>query len=110
MSLINTVTQAVAYVGAAIIVWGALLGAVGFVRVEFARLRGRPDAAANETVRVRFGSYLLLGMEFLIAAEIMQTVFKPTLTDVAILGGIVIIRTVISFFLNRDIAASRTGS
>jgi uncharacterized membrane protein len=110
MSLLNTVTQAVAYVGAAIIVWGALLGAVGFIRAEFARLRGRADAAVNETVRVRFGSYLLLGMEFLIAADIMQTVFKPTLTDVAILGGIVIIRTVISYFLNRDIAASRPGS
>jgi uncharacterized membrane protein len=37
-------------------------------------------------------------------------VFKPTLTDVAILGGIVVIRTVISFFLNRDVAASRPGS
>jgi uncharacterized membrane protein len=110
MSLLNTVTQTVAYVGAAIIVWGALLGAVGFIRVEFARLRGRADAAANETVRVRFGSYLLLGMEFLIAADIMQTVFKPTLTDVAILGGIVIIRTVISYFLNRDIVASRPGA
>ena len=71
MSLINTVTQAVAYVGAAIIVWGALLGAVGFVRAEFCRLRGRPDTVANETVRVRFGSYLLLGLEFLIAGPLV---------------------------------------
>jgi len=37
-------------------------------------------------------------------------VFKPTLTDVATLGGIVVIRTVFSCFLNRDIAASRPGS
>jgi uncharacterized membrane protein len=37
-------------------------------------------------------------------------VFKPTLTDVAILGGIVVIRTVMSYFLNRDIAASRPGT
>jgi len=110
MLVLNTVARVVAYIGAAIIVWGALLGVVGFIRVEFARLRGRSDPAASGTVRVRFGSYLLLGLEFLIAADIMQTVFKPTLTDVAILGGIVIIRTVISFFLNRDIAANRPGS
>lgn len=110
MFVLNIVARVVAYIGAAIIVWGALLGAVGFIRAEFCRLRGRPDAVANETVRVRFGSYLLLGLEFLIAADIMQTVFKPTLTDVAILGGIVVIRTVISFFLNRDIAASRPWS
>lgn len=110
MFVLNIVSRVVAYVGAAIIVWGALLGVVGFIRAEFARLRGRSDPAANETVRLRFGSYLLLGLEFLIAADIMQTVFKPTLTDVAILGGIVVIRTVISFFLNRDIAACRPGS
>ena len=107
--MLNTVGMVVAYIGAAIIVWGALLGAVGFCRAEFARLRGKADIAVNETVRVRFGSYLLLGLEFLIAADIIETVVRPTLTDVAILGGIVIIRTVISFFLNRDIAASRTS-
>ena len=110
LTLLQIVAQAVAYLGAAVIVWGALLGAVGFVRAEFARLRGHPDAGSNETVRVRFGSYLLLGLEFLIAADVIQTVVKPTITDVAILGGIVVIRTVISYFLNRDIAACRPGS
>ena len=100
----------VAYIGAAVIVWGAMIGTVGFIRTEFARLRGRPDISPCDTVRVRFGSYLLLGLEFLIAADIIGTVVKPTLTDVAILGGIVVIRTVISFFLNRDIAAARPGS
>ena len=110
MLALNIISQVVAYIGAAIILWGALLGAIGFVRAEFARLRGHADAAPSETVRVRFGSYLLLGLEFLIAADIILTVVKPTLTDVAILGGIVVIRTVISFFLNRDIAAARPGS
>ena len=110
MFVLSVVALTVAYIGAAVIVWGALLGAVGFIRAEFARLRGRPDTASTDTVRVRFGSYLLLGLEFLIAADIIGTVVKPTLTDVAILGGIVIIRTVISYFLNRDIAASRPGS
>ena len=65
--------------------------------------RGERDGQGT----VRFGSYLLLGLEFLIAADITQTVFKPTLTDATILGGIVVIWTVVSYFLNRDIAASR---
>ena len=110
MFVLGIVARVVAYIGAAVIVWGALLGAVGFIRAEFTRLRGRPDPMSCDTVRVRFGSYLLLGLEFLIAADIMQTVVKPTLTDVAILGGIVVIRTVISYFLNRDIAACRPTS
>lgn len=110
MLVLNIIALTVAYIGAAVIVWGALLGAVGFIRTEFVRLRGHPDTASTDTVRVRFGSYLLLGLEFLIAADIIGTVVKPTLTDVAILGGIVIIRTVISYFLNRDIATCRPGS
>lgn len=110
MLVLSVVARVVAYIGAAIIVWGALLGVVGFIRAEFARLRGQPDTTPCDTVRVRFGSYLLLGLEFLIAADIIGTVVKPTLTDVAILGGIVVIRTVISYFLNRDIATCRPGS
>jgi uncharacterized membrane protein len=37
-------------------------------------------------------------------------VFNPALTDVAILGSIVAIQTVISYLLNRDLAPSRPGS
>ena len=110
VAALTVISHVVAYIGAAVIVWGALLGTAGFIRSEFARLRGHPDPACGEAVRYRFGSNLLLGLEFLIAADIIQTVVKPTLTDVAILGGIVVIRTVISYFLNRDIATSRPRS
>jgi uncharacterized membrane protein len=110
VSTLSIVARVVAYIGAAVIVWGALLGTAGFIKSEFARLRGRQDPASSEAVRRRFGSNLLLGLEFLIAADIIQTVIKPTLTDVAVLGGIVVIRTVISYFLNRDIAASQHTS
>lgn len=46
---------------------------------------------------------LLLGLEFLIASDILKTVLEPTLNELAILGGIVVLRTILSVFLNREI-------
>ena len=54
-------------------------------------------------VLVGFVSYLLLGLEFLIASDILKTVVDPTLDELAILGGVVVVRTVLSVFLNKEI-------
>ena len=47
--------------------------------------------------------HLLLGLEFLIASDILKTVVDPTLDELAILGGVVVVRTVLSVFLNKEI-------
>lgn len=54
-------------------------------------------------MRADFGTYLLLGLEFLIASDILKTVVDPTLDELAILGGVVVVRTVLSVFLNKEI-------
>jgi len=51
---------------------------------------------------------LLLGLEFLIASDILKTVLEPTLNELAILGGIVVLRTVLSVFLNKEIKELET--
>jgi uncharacterized membrane protein len=50
------------------------------------------------------GYYLLLGLEFLIAADIIDTLMKPATQDLIVLGAIVAIRTVISYSLNSELA------
>ena len=50
------------------------------------------------------GYYLLLGLEFLIAADIINTLVRPTPQDLLVLGAIVAIRTVISYSLNTELA------
>jgi len=47
---------------------------------------------------------ILLGLELLVAGDIVRTVaIAPTLTSVAILGGIVVIRTFLSFTMEAEI-------
>ena len=91
-------------VGAAIIVWGVILITFRLLKLEFKRFKPKSIYHEREILRHQLGSYLLLGLEFLFAADIIGTVTQPTLNDMAVLGSIVLIRTVISHFLEREVA------
>ncbi len=106
MDLFYYLYTGIGLMGMGVIVWGVVLIFSRVLRLEFTRLRGRAICREREALRHQLGSYLLLGIEFLIAADIIRTITDPTLEEMAILGGIVLIRTVLSYFLDRELAAS----
>jgi uncharacterized membrane protein len=60
----------------------------------------RQQENAYDRYKVYLGKSLLLGLEFLVAADVVRTVaLEPTLTNVGLLGLLVIIRTVLSWSL-----------
>lgn len=89
-------------VGLMVIAWGAIVSLIGFISNESKRYSG-VDICKNRTIiRHHLGGYILLGLEFLIASDIIKTVMNPSLQDLATLGAIVAIRTVLSFFLGLE--------
>jgi len=104
LSIIYYISGGISFIGIAIILWGVLLTSAGFLRIEFTRLSKKKICTGREVLRHRFGSYLLLGLEFLIAADIVTTIVHPTLDEILLLGGLVIIRTLIGHFLDRELA------
>jgi uncharacterized membrane protein len=57
-----------------------------------------------QAARASFGRVLLMGLEILVAADLIRTVaVEPTLESVSVLGMIVVIRTVLSFSLEVEI-------
>ena len=92
---------AVGSIGLAIIIWGVLVEAVRFIMAEYTNLRKRKTLHFL-VIRHELGMYLLLGLEFLIAGEMVHTLFQPSLDQVFILALVVAIRTVLSFFLTRE--------
>jgi uncharacterized membrane protein len=54
-------------------------------------------------VFLRFGVWLLLGLEFELAADIVRSAISPTWNDIGQLGAIAAIRTVLNYFLEKDI-------
>src|SRR4030095_7415983 len=56
----------------------------------------------------RFGMWLLLGLEFELAADIIASVISPTCEEIAALGAIAVIRTFLNYFLERDLEEAET--
>lgn len=62
------------------------------------------QGAAIDRARVGLGRYILTGLELLIVSDIMATALSMQLADLLFLGVLVAIRSVVSFFLEREIA------
>lgn len=93
-------TQAFEVLGVSSMVLGTGY-AIGLAMVTWKRTGG---ARAFKTLRNAIGGAILLGLELLVAADIVKTVTsKPSLTDATILGMIVLIRTVLSFTIEVEI-------
>jgi uncharacterized membrane protein len=96
--LIERVASAFEAAGTAVMVVGALLAFIP-----------RPAGSRNprdlvQGYRERLGRAIVLGLEFLVAADILQTIStEPTLKSVGTLGLIVSIRTFLSFSLEVEL-------
>jgi uncharacterized membrane protein len=87
--------------GVAVIVIGAMISA-GIAAVGLARR----ETGTHRRFRQQLGQSILLGLELLVAGDIVRTVAaQPTLTSVAVLGIIVLIRTFLSFSLEVELTA-----
>jgi uncharacterized membrane protein len=104
MEYLQHATFAISVLGVLVIIFGVLCGVVQFLRSEIASARGANVEGERRKLRRVLGYYLLLGLEFLIAADIIDTLMKPEPRELIVLGAIVTIRTVISYSLNSELA------
>ncbi|HVH25486.1 MAG TPA: DUF1622 domain-containing protein [Vicinamibacterales bacterium] len=71
-----------------------------------------PGATHGERKAIwrRFGMWLLLGLEFELAADIISSVISPTWQDIGELGAIAVIRTFLNYFLEKDLESSQQAA
>ena len=86
-----------------VLVWGVVKAGFDFISFEIKAKDRMSAARENNFIRNFLGSYVLLGLEILIAANIIETIIHPTFADIVRLAVVVVIRTVISYFLNMEI-------
>ncbi len=88
----------------AIIAGGALEAAIRIVGLLF-----RPGTAniQRRAVWLEFARWLVAGLTFQLAADIVGTSFEPTWDQLARLGLVAVIRTFLSFFLDRELDSTR---
>jgi len=110
MALLDWVVRAIylsiSFFGALVVIWGVLEAMFRFFRAKV-RTRVSDHVRENEAIRQQLGAHLLLGLEIFIAADIISSVVSPSWDKVGILAAIVAIRTVLSYFLRREVRQAK---
>jgi len=84
------------------VAFGTVQAFVGSVRAMF-----RPSAAGHQFHKayVQYARWLVAGLTFQLAADIIETAFAPSWEEIGRLAAISVIRTFVNYFLERDMAA-----
>jgi uncharacterized membrane protein len=89
-------------IAAAIVIGGAVIRGIStYLQLLFSRSKQHFDA--TEAIRLQLGRVLALGLEFTVASDILRTAVAPTRQDILNLGVIVLLRTLLNYFLEREI-------
>lgn len=84
-------------IGALIIIFGGTLASVKTLLREI-----RMSPFEYNDIRRDFTHKIIFGLDFLIASDILKTIVAPTQNEIIMLGAIVVIRTMLGYFLGKE--------
>ncbi len=100
--IVSIIGLGISFTGIGIILSASIKGLVDFLRMLWGEKVGISD------IRLELGYGIILGLEFFVAADIIESVFKPTYYDIGLLACIVVIRTFLSYFLTKELEELHT--
>ncbi len=103
LDLVKAISQVLSYFGVAVIAFGGVKAMVQLVWRPFSK----NPTLTYARVRGELAQLIVLGLDFFIASDIITTLSVPTFDEVARLGGIVLIRSVLTFLLSKETAELR---
>jgi uncharacterized membrane protein len=97
-------------VGICIEIFGVFIIVAGIVWSTYLCVRQRPETRHYDQYKIRIGRSLLLGLEVLVAADIVKTIaIELTFTSLGLLAGLVLVRTFLSWTLVLEIEGPWPG-
>ena len=104
LSLDTTVSNSIHLVGVCIEVFGVFIIVAGIAWSTYRSLCWRIEQADYDVYKIRIGRSLLLGLEVLVAADIVKTIaIELTFASLGLLAGLVVVRTFLSWTLVLEI-------
>lgn len=89
----------------------AVVVAGGILKACFFYLRDIVIAKHDDTnLRLELGKTLAIALEFLLAADILRTAVAPTWSDIGKLASIAVLRTLLNYFLDRELQSELSNS
>lgn len=102
-AILVLIQHTISFVGILVILSGVIKALFQYLIYLF--LGQTTEGAQINAIRLSLGRTLILGLEFIVAADLIGTTTTPDYYAVGILAIIVIIRTLLSFSLNRELMA-----
>lgn len=103
MKIFVYIEMVISIISVAVVIYGVLISLIAFIKTEFLRIKGKYSILRVRVIRADLGTYLLLSLELLIAADVIKTILEPGIQELIVLAGVVLLRTILSFFLNKEI-------
>jgi uncharacterized membrane protein len=97
IDIINFFSLLFGITGAALIIYGGLKAIINIILLEFRKIQ-----ITYPHIRRAFTSYLVFGLEFFIAGDVIKTLITPSQQEILLLGAVVAIRTILGYFLSRE--------
>lgn len=101
-SFLVLVQHGISLCGVLVILIGVAIALWRFIVYAISSQKGTPACNINQ-IRLNLGRVLTLGLEFIVAADLINTTTAPDYYTVGIVAIIVLIRTFLSYTLNREI-------
>ena len=97
--------------GAVVVGVAAVRGLLAFLTAVAGLVLRRGDVTSTnqvpkEEIRLSLARSLALALEFEVGADILRTVVTPSWNDIVLLGAIILLRTVLNYFLQRELDAA----
>ena len=87
----------------------AIGGLEAMYRVSWPLLQRQVTHGVRRAVWLSLARWLVLGLEFMLAADIVRTTIEPTWAELSQLAATAVIRTFLNYFLERDLEAAARG-
>ncbi len=99
LKLVTEVHHVISYIGIAIIIWGVVRSVLDIVNDCMAKKKDMLFRSA----RMVLCQHIVFGLEFMVAGDVIRTIILPDFRTLAVLGGLVVIRTVLSYFVDMEL-------
>lgn len=97
--LLDVIAHSISMIGVAVISFGALRALYHFIMLLML------NKFSENYIRLQLGDSVILGLEFMVGADIIGSLAAPDYYNLGLLATIVLIRTFLSYFLSLELAA-----
>jgi len=103
-AVLSVVQHSISIAGVLIILFGIVVALFQYLRFAIKKQLQVKGEGIN-SIRLNLGRNILLGLEFIVAADLIGSVTAPDYYSVGLLAIIVVLRTLLSFSINREIVS-----